>query len=169
MKEQKPPFDDVVAELMSAFQDPQYWIELEEEMAKDVNELADYFELNNLTPVQIYNAKCVIQAEAVDALDGYLPLCKEGGLAYEQQKQWILEEITTEEYLAFLKSMIGRSEMIKELDKMLSNERDVERQRRIDAVEYANASVELEGFKVSKEQHELDKLFIDVVYLSLRS
>ncbi len=161
MKEQESTFDDITAEIMSDLQDPHYWIELEEESAKEAKELADYFGLNDLTPVQQYCAKCVIQAEASDALNGYPPLREEGGLAYEQQKQWILEEITTEEYLAFLKTMSGRSEMVKELDRMLSGERDAERQRRIDAVEYANASVGLEGFKLSQEHLERQKQFID--------
>lgn len=163
MKEQELTFDDMAAELMSDLQDPKYWIELEEERLKEAKELADYFGLNDLTPVQQYCAKCVIQAEASDALNGYPPLREEGGLAYEQQKQWILGEITTEEYLTFVKTMIGRSEMVKELDRMLSGERDAERQRRIDAIEYANASVELEGFKLSKSDEELGKLYIEGV------
>lgn len=161
MKEQESTFDDIAAEIMSDIQDPQYWIELEEEMAKEAKELADHFGLNDLTPVQQYSAKCVIQAEASDALNGYPPLREEGGFAYERQKQWILGEITTEEYLAFLKNMTGRSEMVKELDRMLSGERDAERQRRIDAVEYANASMELSGFKISPEYLERQKQFID--------
>ena len=64
-------------------------------------------DISKLSSEQKVRLDAVRRTEASSALEGYEPLSKEGGYAYELQKQWVLGEITTEKRESLLIKHLG--------------------------------------------------------------